>query len=83
MNEQQPSTKAGVHEKDVKMSGDTPRGNDVLRLNVGGTRIDVLRRTLTVFENSMLYVADLEFIAISGTSESPVCECLTSMLCVS
>ena len=28
--------------------------NDVLRLNVGGTRIDVLRRTLTQIEDSML-----------------------------
>ena len=29
-------------------------GNDVIRLNVGGTRLDVLRRTLTVVPGSML-----------------------------
>ena len=28
--------------------------NDILRLNIGGTRIDVLRRTLTQIEDSML-----------------------------
>ena len=32
----------------------SPQPSDVLRLNIGGTRVDVLRRTLTQVEGSML-----------------------------
>jgi len=45
--------------------------SDVLRLNVGGTRIDVLRRTLTSVEGSMSAttpaILSSNLLAISGS----------------